>query len=186
MKDANSLKISNQIGPIAQGTGFLPFGPVAARGSYLKIEFEGIAGVKAREISLKLVWLNLPTNFGVYFQGYQPKNAISNHSFYVDFYWNSGADLYLFNDRPLELFTEDTEGSLQHERVFDLIIDPKWIYSNNCSIKMALVGSEFAFGHAVYAEIMLKAALCAANGEQTELPNPPFTPKVKKLSLSLN
>lgn len=185
MKSVNVLKIYNQFGPIDQGTGFLPFGFQVDIGSYLDIEFSRMADIKSPGISLRLIWLDLPENFGKYFQGYQVENGIDNHSFYVDFYLKSGDNLQKLNDRPMELFDEDADKFLKSEKVFDLDFDPKWIYSENYLIRMVLVGGEFAFGHKVFEETLLKASLCVTNGKQPEFRNPPFIPKVEKLNISV-
>lgn len=186
MVNFNGIKISNQLGLIDPNTDFLPFGLVAVIGSYLDIEFGRIADIKPQRISLRLLWVNLPVSFGIYFQGYQWKNGIDNHSFHVNFYLNTGEDLHLLNDRPLNLFTEGADRLLKQEKVFNLHINSEWIYSDTCSLRMVFVGSEFAFGHEVYAEALVKAILCEVSGEQAELPNPPFDLKVKKLSISFS
>lgn len=179
----SSFKISNEIGSINRDSEFLLFGIFVSIGSHFDIEFTRTTNIKPAGISIKLAWMELPTSFAIYFQAYPVKNVINNHSFHVDFYLKSGADLHPLNPRPLELFTEDRDGVLKPESIFNLDFDPKWIYGDTYSISMVFVGSEFAFGHKVFRQAYLQETWPLANGQPIPL-NLPFTPKVQKLSLS--
>jgi len=206
-----NLTVYNNIGKMPLTKTYNLFGPSPSVGGYLMVGKSELFKKELTNIDLHIEWDTVPTDYGgfeTYYTAYSEK--FTNNSFVVDIsamsngYWfpreeKSREKVNLFHTEPTKTpegydsvilskkktFTLDNLGKYQLSRDYKLQ-DPITydVHSRSGFLKLSFIAPQYAFGKELYqrnyAEI---ATYNAKNQESLPLPNKPFIPKVKQLTL---
>ena len=206
--EIQGLQLSNQLGPLASGLPFAPFGPQARVGTYLLVGYPELFRKRLTELALGLHWAELPTEpngFADYYRGYVP--AVANDSFRVatsyrrDWRWVPatlpGSSMTLFQPSgPLRPGTPTLAGTTALElntgaatdfsqQLID-VVAPQPAEAATGSIRLELVAPGMGFGTAQYPSLLVETMQYNARhaSDPRPLPRPPFTPLLRSLELS--
>ncbi|MCA8829714.1 baseplate J/gp47 family protein [Hymenobacter pini] len=207
-QDVQTLQLANQLGPLAPGLPFAPFGPQAQPGDYLLVGFPELFRKRLTQLILTLDWAQLPlepNGFADYYQGYQP--PLHNDSFQVaasyrrDWRWvpqtTPETQLALFQTMPdlsrpagtvllpsthLVLATHAADFRRQ-PAVAD---GPLQAEAATGAIRLELVAPASGFGTEQYPPLLVETLQYNARNPSRPrpLPHPPFVPMVKSTWLS--
>lgn len=205
--EIQGLRLSNQLGPLAAGLPFAPFGPQARAGAYLLVGYPELFRKRLTALTLGLHWAELPTEpggFADYYRGYVP--AVANDSFRVaasyrrDWRWVPatlpGATETLFQSSgPLRPGTASLAGTTELELLTGTATDftqqlvdvaaPQPAEAATGSIRLELAAPGMGFGTEQYPALLIETMQYNARhaSEPRPLPRPPFTPMLRSLEL---
>ncbi|GAA4055245.1 hypothetical protein GCM10022409_48000 [Hymenobacter glaciei] len=205
--EIQGLQLSNQLGPLASGLPFAPFGPQARMGAYLLVGYPELFRKRLIELALGLHWAELPTEpggFADYYRNYAP--TVTNDSFRVatsyrrDWRWVPatlpGSSVALFQPSgPLRPGTPTlaatTELELNTGAATDFsqqLIDVAASQPSEAatgSLRLELVAPGMGFGIEQYPSLLVETMQYNARhtSEPRPLPRPPFTPQLRSLEL---
>lgn len=185
------LMLYSDQGTLDASKPFLPFGaqPVIGNAFYIgHSEFQK----KLDRVTLNLTWLDAPDNFSTHYSVYDDTVTANESDFQAELSllhqrsWSSvDSDFELFSDSGTTFDITEYTG-------YEHVSDPETIttYDRNTQtgfLKLELTAPTTpfkAFGHAEYTGIYTEQAIALANGtEGATLPNAPYTPTIKSLSL---
>ncbi|HTI07995.1 MAG TPA: hypothetical protein VL832_05550 [Puia sp.] len=203
-REVRSVKLQNNIGVLSPASPFQIFGPLPSVGSYLDLKNTNIFNRYTKDFSIRIEWLNLPRDengFTGYYEGYS--GGLRNEAFTVSLGSVAGSRVeppvgqrQVF---PLFSTAANDEGSIHLQGVTCLrSVDMKKIeFTNDLllekesgvqelifkdgAIRLELLSPAEAFGHREYPDLLRHYASRAAR--KLRLPNQPFTPVVKSISL---
>lgn len=203
-----NLELYNDLGKVDSSTPFYPFGPAPVPGSAIMIGYEELYRKSITNLTFRIQWHNLPRTpggFSEYYAGYHAN--IDNESFQVEI---TGLSDFEFHPRQKDkiqraplFFTESKDEQSSERRpaaVTDLPIrdiDALRINNNVIAgalppydnaaktgyIRLELVAPEMGFGHQDYPGLVATVALRKMRDPAHALPNPPYVPQMKSLSL---
>ena len=208
VREVQGLQLSNQLGPLASGLPFAPFGPQARAGAYLLVGYPELFRKRLTELALGLHWAELPTEpggFADYYRGYAP--PVANASFAVaasyrrDWRWvpatGTGGPLALFQPSgPLRPGTPTLAATTELELATGAAADfsqqlvdvaaPQSSEAATGSIRLELVAPASGFGTEQYPALLVETMQYNARhgAEPRPLPRPPFVPLLRSLELS--
>ena len=179
---------------------FLPFGTTPSLGSAFYIGNGETFSKKLDELKLNIKWHEIPNpDLGQYYNAYIL--GLDNTSFRAKMYslhnkrWREiNEEIFLFNatdaSKPKEIFFESEHELLHHEsnRLWKDILPPTQ-YSLDTKrgfVKFELSAPDQslkAFGHRQYPSVYADAIIQKANDIDTPLPNPPYTPTIKSITI---
>lgn len=210
VKGVKNLEVYNDLGKIETSTPFFPFGPTPVAGSSFVIGYDELYKKYISDFSLEITWHNLPKNAGgfkEYYQEYQEDvdnssfkvgvTALSDYEFHpkatdqvqvFSLFSTAGGDndqssdqqlssktlLHGFDVKALRINTELEPGPLQ----------PYDNSAKNGYVRIELVAPTMGFGHQEYATLMPAKIMKKVKDGDIRLPNPPFVPQMKMLSLN--
>ncbi len=198
------IQIYNQNGQLDPAKPFQPFGPTPSASSYFVLGNYEMAQKRLHQLKLHLDWADLPAGdggFGEHYAGYA--SAMGNDCFEVDFSALSGggwlpADpamrgcLKLFNTRTLDNGVAAQHTLAIEEMDFARAIDPVPpaadfrfdLKSQGGFYRLSLVQPQGGFGHGDYTRLLTSVLAANAKKKKPEpVPNPPYTPTLKGLSV---
>lgn len=211
VKNVRNLVLYNQIGPVSGDGPFLPFGPTPNNYSYLLVGNQEVFGKQFSKLRLNIDWMDLPTEaggFDAYYNLYGQK--LNNQSFKARISNLSGGEWVPKEGMREEVDLFEGKQTLENRVRFQLSTtklapsqDYDWKpdvleYSGNSQrgfLKVQLSAPKFSFGHQQYPNLLSKMAIENAKSmtgllsgilkKKTEMnmPNPPYTPKIDKISL---
>jgi len=209
----NDLVVYNDIGLVNSSEAFFPFGPVPVRKSWMAVSHSEAFNKNIDTVSLEISWEQLPDKpygFYDYYSGYP--GAIDNQSFKIRLFeleenqWTplEKEERYLYRtERQRKPKCPEPRGRLvDSTRIENIslvntsVVDrPGQIYTipeytsqtSQGFIKIALTSPEHAFGHKQYPLLMSNTFLQNAKVKKPKnmvsLPNEPYTPMVRRLTL---
>lgn len=207
-QDVQRVQLANQLGPLAPGLPFAPFGPQAQPGAYLLVGFPEVFRKRLTQLILTLDWAQLPpepNGFADYYQGYEP--PLHNASFQVaasyrrDWQWvpqtAPAAPFPLFQTIPdssrpagtvllpsshLVLVTHAADFRRQPA----VAAGPLQAEAATGAIRLELVAPAGGFGTDQYPPLLIETLQYNARNPSRPrpLPRPPFVPMVKSVWLS--
>lgn len=199
-----NIIVANDNGPLDGAQAFFPFGASPSIGSSFYFGNQEIYSKKLDILKLMFQWLDLPEidgGFPVYYDKYKDTspfpNDLANLSFASTFYYLKDGIWQLLRSN-FELFDSSGTGPTLRLnpnpfiRILgeDLPMDRNPELTEHLQFRKGLVDGFFkfslnspAFGHQIYPKINTAAAIDIAGGTDTELPNPPYTPKLGFFSL---
>ncbi len=199
VKGLSNLQLANDDNTLAPGQPFEPFGRVPYVGSAFYFSHYELSRKKLSNISLNMQWVELPERLDDHYKAYinaypDQVPALTNSSFQVG--------MSMFNQRSWIdqnqgelLFNIDADNNshitidqgLTHS-AYDFLPDynsaaPASPLKSERYFKVALQAPDFQ--HKIYPHVMRKLSLAAAQneGEELELINDPYTPKVKMFTV---
>ena len=200
------VQLQNANGNLSPQSPFQPFGPLPFVGSYLDIRNSNVFNRFTTEASLTFQWLELPKaagGFTTYYQAYGSKARTE------DFRVSAGAlsdgqcrpqasrrqEMSLFcvnNTEEQILLEENTLDPLDTKRL-EMVNEPLQdkdtggtdAFFRNGAVRLELLGPPDAFGHALFPRIFPEIVQhnTKHSKQKLPLPNPPYTPKVKMISI---
>ncbi|HKK68096.1 MAG TPA: hypothetical protein VJ946_07775, partial [Bacteroidales bacterium] len=209
----NDLVVYNDIGLVNSSEAFFPFGPVPVRKSWMAVSHPEAFNKNIDTVSLEISWEQLPDKpygFYDYYSGYP--GSIDNQSFKIRLFeleenqWTplEKEERFLFRtERQRKPKCPEPRGRLvDNTRIENIslvntsVVDrPGQIYTipeytsqtSQGFIKIALTSPEHAFGHKQYPLLMSNTFLQNAKVKKPKnmvsLPNEPYTPMVRRLTL---
>lgn len=211
VKNIRDLVLYNQIGPVSGDGPFLPFGPTPNNYSYLLVGNKEVFSKQFQKLRLNIDWMDLPTDaggFDAYYNLYGQK--LDNQSFKAKVSNLSSGDWVPKAEMREEIELFEGENLLENFSQFQLNTsklapsqDYNWRpevleYTGSTQrgfLKVQLSSPKFSFGHQQYPNLLSKMAIENAKSmtgllsgilkKKTEMnmPNPPYTPKIDKLSV---
>lgn len=206
-----SLILQSGAGLLDSSAPFLPFGPQPAIGSRLLMGSEEVFRKKLDTLSVHIDWHEIPhSNLATHYANYGSP-APANNQFRVQPYirlekrWiPTGPDYKLFKSADANEHREITVGleeegyavegvgTIAYERSLREEDITEFHHSaRDGFLALELIGPTTpfkAFGHREYPLVLTQNAIDAAMGESgastADLPNPPYTPTIKELSLT--
>lgn len=207
----SALAVQSNLGPIAIGKPFQPFGPAPILGGYLQIGAPELACKPVTDIGVTLDWLNLPaTGFAAYYDGYPPEpdgSTLSRASFQATLTRNDGVAWRNASDVAgghVALFAPATAGGVGSragsERAAPstrfafsggpAVTGPAPNTDDAGALRITLAAPSGAFGFDVYSRALAEAVLAnarasrrASKSELVPIPNPPWVPTAGGISL---
>ncbi|MDD5033798.1 MAG: baseplate J/gp47 family protein [Methylococcaceae bacterium] len=198
------LHLTNNLGIYKPGQPFPPFGPIPAQGSTLEIGSRELSEKRLESVRLTLDWLNLPKpNFETYYQSYG--RTIDDESFKARMYACSEGrwkEIHPALNRPEEkspfpLFTlaDQKPAELASSTLlpFDFTASPLPPVAKERRpdppglLRLELAEPDFGFGHEIFpnslTRVVLNNSLEPDEKKRQALPNPPFSPLLKEISI---
>jgi len=195
----------NQHGQLDPAQPFQPFGPVPSIDSYFVFGCYELARKELLDLKIHFDWAGLPREAGgfeEYYHAYPVGNANkvfrARASLLVDGGWfphedSAGQGFRLFDtEATTSRIASCREASVDHldnfKAIDSRVQEPDFKFdlkSMNGFFRVSLTAPEAAFGHSDYAPLLTKVV--AANTrwkKQKPMPNQPYTPTLKGLSLS--
>ncbi|OEJ98588.1 hypothetical protein A8C32_05150 [Flavivirga aquatica] len=206
-----NLSVYNNIGKMPLTKSFNLFGSSPTLGGYLMVGKSELFKKELTNIDLNIEWDNVPTDYGgfeTYYKAYSEK--FTNDSFVVDIsalangYWFPREEkirtkVNLFDVEPTKTpegynseiiskkrtITLSDLGKYQFPRDYKLEDPiPYDVYTNNGFFKFSFIAPKNTFGKNLYPKDYAEIATYNAKNEDSlPLPNKPFIPKVKQLTL---
>ncbi len=200
------VESSNQFGKLDMATPFMPFGPLPAIGSYLKLYNSKFLNRYLSYLSIQLTWAGLPNvrnGFNTYYRGYP--GEFSNTRFKAK----------IEVDSPRKKQTGLAGSSVQETLLFDTMVKSDGEYlvpekkidinlqlidlsllrdphpSNEASgedfsLSLRLSAPDGAFGHSEYTQLYTDISMYNSrfHRKKQELPNPAYTPVLERIEIS--
>ncbi|SNR14674.1 phage baseplate protein [Tenacibaculum jejuense] len=206
------LSIYNNMGKVSLGKPFYAFSPTPKIGDTLLIGKSELYQKEITDIDIIISWDNLPSDFGgfeSYYNAYSQE--FNNNSFQVtasalsDGYWfplekKDREKFSLFETQSVispegyneEKLVNKTRITLKDLSKYQLARNykltnpiPYNIHTNSGFLKLSLSDPEYAFGKDLYQkEYTQIATYNAKNNTELALPNIPFSPKIKGITLN--
>ncbi len=209
--EIKNLALYNNIGKMPLTKSFDLFGPLPAKGGYLMIGKSELFKKELTSLDVHLEWETVPGDYGgfdTYYNEYE--EAFTNDSFTVKVETLSNGYWFPREEELIQeqnLFEMDT--CITPEGYDSTLISPKksfvlnnldpyefsrdyrlWdplkysVHTQSGFVKLTLLAPKYAFGQELYQKNYTEIAVYNANNEDTmPLPNKPFVPKVKGVSL---
>ncbi|TGE14007.1 baseplate J/gp47 family protein [Hymenobacter elongatus] len=208
-QDVQGVQLANQLGPLAPGLPFAPFGNQARPGDYLLVGLPELFRKRLTELILTLDWASLPTDpggFADHYQGYDP--PVENDSFRVtasyrrDWRWvptaTPVASVGLFQTipdptrrsgtalLPTSHLALPTTGTADFRQQPVAPVATMHTEAATGAIRLELVAPTNGFGTDQYPTLLVETLQYNARNpaRPRPLPRPPFVPMVKSLWLS--
>lgn len=209
VKGVKNLEVYNDLGKLETSTPFFPFGPIPVPGSSFVVGYDELYKKNIRDVSLEITWHNLPTHAGglkAYYSDYDTE--IDNDSFVVGITGLSDFEFYPKRADQVQTFPLYTTAAVNRDQstarpvALHTVIDgidvnalrmnaqldrePLQPFDNTTKsgyLKVELLAPAIGFGHQEYATIMPVRMMKQAKTGDVRLPNPPFAPQMKSLSL---
>ncbi|GAA3591303.1 hypothetical protein Q4Q39_15915 [Flavivirga amylovorans] len=206
-----NLAIYNNVGKLPLTKAFNLFGLSPAVGNYLMIGKSELFKKELINIDLHIEWDAVPTDYGgfeTYYKEYSKK--FTNDSFMIDItalsngYWFPREEkvreqFNLFNIEPVTtpegydsvIISKKNTITLNDLKKYQLSRDYKLqdpitysVHTNSGFFKLSFIAPQEAFGNELYQKDYTEIVLYnAKNQEPLPVPNKPFVPKVKQLTL---
>lgn len=209
--NAKNLALYNPVGKMPLTKAFNLFGASPNIGSYLMVGKSELFKKELSTVNINLHWDNLPQDFGGFTTYYDAYNQnITNNSFKVDItalsngYWfprdeHKRPTQNVFATTPAitpegyksDILASKTALPLSNLEQYKLTRNysqrdpiPFNVHTNSGFFKLELKAPKFAFGKELYTKKYREiAAQNAKNDETSPLPNKPYIPKVKQVTL---
>lgn len=200
----SSLVVQSDLGGLDASKPFNPFGAMPQVGNSLYVDLRQVAYSKAKNLTINIEWANLPTDeggFESYYDGYAARVAndsfVAALSFMNDSEWEPNAT----PRQTISIFDYDSGSFLQEKKPIRVDLDRFNVHENFRTsenrvnsknrlrgfLKLELVGPAMAFGHREYPELLrdvtLKNILAKNKKTPLRVPNRPYTPVIKALSI---
>lgn len=199
---ARQVSLANNLGLLDPNTPFAPFGPLPKCGSFLILGHRESAGKEVKKLAVELTWAELPPTsggFADHYRGYgkgidngsfRVKMAVLKQGKWVDDACTRGHAL--FRGEPASGARPAACGSLVCTRETLLDAAPPdggddrfGPGARNGFYRFQLIAPEMAFGHALYPQLLTRGLMAQAKAKKAvDLPNPPYTPMVSRVSLN--
>lgn len=192
-KNSPSYLVNSQ-GKIDPSIPFPIFGPLPMKNTYLTIGHLALLNSNITFLEIKVHWFNLPLDFSYYYKEWESKYQLDNLSFKVNFSIYLDKNFRLCHEHPVSLFREDTiTGYVSPTSVFILNTKEALITKNDIigrtkksAVTMWLSEPDIAFGHEVYTGLFGNIAMFnARRNTNLPLPNPPFVPIAKQITIRI-
>lgn len=199
VKEFKSVRLYNNIGPLSAENPFQIFGPQPVIGAYLDIRNSNIFNRHTKDFTIDIEWLDLPNiekGFDAYYAAYDAD--ITNSSFKVNI-----TNGYIKPDKNLPLFEtwRDPDGRIflnnttkiqqaDFQRLLfnnsPLLGDEDYNSLTEGMVRVELAAPHEAFGQRLYTQIFPEVVTHNAGRwvKKRPLPNMPYTPMVKSISLN--
>ncbi|WP_159439360.1 hypothetical protein [Tenacibaculum agarivorans] len=206
------LSVYNTMGKVALAKPFYAFSPAPKIGDTLLIGKSELYQKEITEIDINIAWDNLPSDFGGFDSYYESYSQVfNNNSFNAavsalsDGYWfplekKDREEFSLFKTQnvitpegynEVKLTTKtniklNNLGKYQLTRNYKLTDPiPYNIHTNSGFLKLSFSTPEYAFGKDLYQKEYTRIATYnAKNNTELPLPNTPFSPKIKGITLN--
>ena len=201
-----SLVVQNEESVVDPAKPFMPFGSQPAIGSSLYIGSDEVFTKRLRAMTVRIEWNKVPADLEAYYAGYFPTgvNPVfqscfgGNLFFLVNGQWQLLIpNIALFTGANSNQLTLSADNSLfryinQNRTAINATGQPFTARTSNGFVRLELNSPRFpaydfeGFGHALFPTIYAKKAIAiskAPPGDMTLLPNPPYTPQIKSLSI---
>ena len=200
------VQLQNANGNLSPQSPFQPFGPLPFVGSYLDIRNTNVFNRFTTAAVLSLEWLELPKNtggFATYYEAYG--NKVRNADFRISVGALSDGQCRPQASRRQEMslfgIDEQEEDVLRDDNTLDpvdftrldITVEPLQdkdatgadAFFRNGALRLELLGPPDAFGHTLFPRIFPGIIQYNARHKRhpKPLPNPPYTPKVKTISI---
>lgn len=206
----SALALQSNLGPIALGKPFQPFGPAPILGSFLQIGAPELACKPITDIGVTLDWLNPPSaGFAAYYEGYPPEadgSKLSRASFEATLARNDGVAWQDASEKGgrVPLFAPAQGGGFASRTAPDRAApSTRFVFAGGPpppdagsahpeagSLRITLAAPNGAFGYDVYSRALAEAVLTnarasrkASKAELAVIPNPPWVPMAGAVSL---
>lgn len=211
VRGLSALSLQSNLGPIALGKPFQPFGPAPILGGYLQIGAPELACKPVADIGVTLDWLNLPASgFAAYYEGYPPEpdgSTLSRSSFQATLTRNDGVAWRSASEASggrVALFAPATAGGFGSRQGTEraapstrfaftggaAVADSAAAHDDAGALRITLAAPSGAFGYDVYSRALAEAVLAnarasrrASKAELAPIPNPPWVPTASAVSL---
>jgi len=203
-----NLELFNDLGKVDISNPFYPFGTLPVVGSSFLIGNNELYKKHIDTFNFDLEWHNLPRNgggFKSYYQEYD--DTIDNDSFKVGVTALSDFQFHPTTKDKVQQFSlfatkEENEGqlpvlasvnNLEGFNINELKINPDYsinelqpysIKAKSGYIKLELTSPEMAFGQSIYPTIFSSKILKGIKNAKIDLPNPPYIPQLKSITLN--
>ncbi|MEO0552131.1 MAG: baseplate J/gp47 family protein [Bacteroidota bacterium] len=211
VKGIKQLEVYNDLGKVETSVPFFPFGPLPIVGSSFMIGYDELYTKDIENFSLEITWHNLPRNAGGFKEYYKEYDegitndsfrvvmtALSNHTFHPEGDKIPKFSLFSTLDADnkqssAERIAPHTSINIKKEDVkslnlnIELITPPLPPFDNTTKtgyLKLELKQPDMGFGHNEYSGLASLNLLRKAKNDELELPNPPYIPQMKSLSLN--
>lgn len=209
VKDNSSIVLNNSFGSLTQDTPFSPFGPQASVNSFLDIQNENILNKHITSLSIKIEWLDLPSNPGGFEEYYKEYDLDFKNDDFVVGVCCSEVGRFLLTppqQQHFKLFEthrkDDKAEILNPITTIENIDFNKSKFTNEMSLttesgdiklnskkgilRLQLISPNDPFGYKSYPKIFSEVTINNSKlfSQKKPLPKQPFTPLVKKISLS--
>lgn len=200
VREMRTVKLQNNIGVLSPASPFQLFGPLPSVGSYLDLKNTNIFNRYTKDFSIRIEWLNLPRDedgFAGYYKGYS--GDFRNESFTVSMGSVAGVNVEppagqrqvfrLFGNTSVNgemgvtcLRNVDMKKiAFTNELLLEKESGAQELIFKEGAIRLELLSPAEAFGHREYPDLLRRYARRAARN--LPLPNQPYTPVVKSISL---
>ncbi len=209
-----NLSIYNNIGKVSLNKPFVMFGPKPDLGGYLMLAKSELFKKELKNLAICIEWDTIPRDFGgfdAYYEAYE--ELFTNDSFKVNItalsngYWFPREEelleqINLFDTEPCKtpegygsvLVAPKKELNLEQLGQYELSKDYRLkdpirfdMHTQNGFFKLTLAAPKDAFGKDVYQKNYTRVAQDnARNQENLPLPNKPFIPKVRQITVNYN
>lgn len=209
VRGLSSAAVQSNLGPIAIGKPFQPFGPAPMLGSFLQISAPEIACKPIAEVGMTIDWLNLPSGgFAPYYAGYPPDadgTQLARASFKATLTRNdgiawrdaseAGGPVALFAPAPKNGFTARSAPDCAAPSTRFVFVGAERgdsVGSNEeiGALRVTLAAPDGAFGYDVYSRALAEAVLANARASRrtnkadlVPIPNPPWVPTAGSIAL---
>lgn len=212
VKGVKNLSLYNTVGKMPLTKAFHLFGAAPTLGSYIMVGKSELFKKELTALNITIAWDNLPVAYGgfdTYYNAYE--EGITNTSFQVDIkalshgVWfpktpSKTATVNLFDTVPAVtpegyetvVLSETTTIAVSALDQYKLSRDyhqkdpiPYDVHTHSGFFKLEFKAPKYAFGKSVYHKNYSAVVRYNAQNEDTKpLPNPPFIPKVKQVTLA--
>lgn len=209
VRGLSSATVQSNLGPIAIGKPFQPFGPAPMLGSFLQISAPEIACKPISGIGMTIDWLNLPSGgFAAYYEGYPPeadgtrlarasfKATLSRHDGIA---WRdaseAGGPVALFAPAAKNGFTSASAPDRAAPSTRFAFVgvghgDSLGANEEIGALRVTLAAPDGAFGYDVYSRALAEAVLANARANHrankadlVPIPNPPWVPTASSIAI---
>jgi hypothetical protein len=189
VKGYKSVHLYNNVGPLSAENPFQMFGPQPVIGTYLDIRNSNIFNRYTKDFTIGIEWLDVPNTEGGFNTYYDAYNAgFKNESFKIKI-----SNGYMQADKDLPLFEtyRDADGKvfLNNTTKLKQADFQRLLFNNSPStdgmVRVELSAPQEAFGQRLYTQLFPEIVTHNAGRwvKKRPLPNMPYTPMVKSITL---
>ncbi|TDX01277.1 baseplate J/gp47 family protein [Dinghuibacter silviterrae] len=203
------VQLQNANGNLSPQSPFQPFGPLPFVGSYLDIRNSNVFNRYTSKIHLTFQWLELPKvpgGFATYYDAYGTK--VRNSDFRVSIGALSEGQcrpqasrrqemsLFAVNNEEQDILEDENTLEPLDTKRLEMVNIPLQekdalgtdAFFRNGAIRLELLGPPDAFGHALFPRVFPEIIQhnVRYKHDKLPLPNPPYTPKVKTITIDYN
>ncbi|AUD04885.1 baseplate J/gp47 family protein [Spirosoma pollinicola] len=201
-----NLIVQNDESVVDPAKPFAPFGSQPGLGANCYIGSDEVFTKRLTSLNVNIDWHKLPSDLTSYYEGYFPRfsNQVTPDSFdgvlyfLADGEWQFLAKNTLFNGPENRQVTfsainDPFRNFGQHRATLDEPLQQFDTSVKNGFIRLELTGPRFddydfeAFGHSIFPIVYARKAVALSKAAPTDpavvLPNPPYTPQIKSLSI---